>query len=152
MPLIYLILGSLAEHSLILTVVVKPLQVLLALLLYLVEHVIALTQSVPPFNILFGLLLAHGGLELVTIGPCLARFLILHILLLLLEDLLLELDNGAPFIDATLCILRVVPLVVISEYLQFFSLMLHGLLHTLSMHPQRINQVVSHLLFFYSTF
>ena len=125
--------------------VVKPLQVLLALLLYLVEHVIALTQSVPPLHLLFSLLLAHGGLELVTVGTCLAHFLILHILLLLLVDLLLELDNSAPFINTTLCILRVVPLIVIGKYLQLFTFVLHGLLHALSMHPQRINEVVSHL-------
>ena len=148
MKLINLMLSSLTEHSLILSVVVKPLHVLLALLCYLIEHVIALTKSVPPLDLLFGLLLAHSGLKFVTIGTCVAHFLILHFLLLLLEDLLLVLNYGAPFIDTTLGILRVVPLIIIGERLQLLTLVFHRLLHTLSTHPQRINQVVSHLSFF----
>ena len=139
MTLIYLLLGSITEHSLILSVVVKPLHVLLALLCNLIEHVIALTESVPPLDLLFGLLLAHSGLEFVAVGTCLAHFLIRHILLLLLVDLLLELDDGAPFIDTTLGILRVVPLIIIGERLQLLTFVLHRLLYTLSTHSQRIN-------------
>ena len=114
-PLVDLLLGCFAEHSLILAVVVKPHQVRLALLLHLVEHLITFTQSVPPLHFLLSLLLAHGGLELVTVGTGLAQLIIRHLLLLLLVDLLLELDNGTPLIDTTLRILRVIPLHVIGE-------------------------------------
>ena len=145
MALIYLLLGSLTKHTLILTVVVKSLQVLLALLGYLIEHVIALTESVPAFDLLFGLLLAHGSLEFIAVGTSLTQLLILHVLLLLLVDLLLELDDGAPFIDTTLGILWVVPLIIIGKCLQLLTLVLHRLLDTLGMHPQWINKVVSHL-------
>ena len=145
--LVDLLLGCFTEHTLILAVVVEPHHVRLALLLHLVKHLITFTQSVPPLHFLFGLLLAHGGLELIAVGTGLALLLILHLLLLLLVDLLLELDNGAPLIDTTLRILRVVPFIIIGESLQLLTLVLHGLFDALSMHPQRINQVIPHLSF-----
>ena len=107
------LLGSLAELPLLLSVILHVHLVLQALVCLLSKHVISLTNLLMPLQIRLFRLLLHGLLQFLAITARLILFLCHLVFAISRICLNLALDNGAPFVNATVVIGRIVSLIVI---------------------------------------
>ena len=108
------------------------------------EHVVSLTHSVAPFDILLLLLQAHGSIQLFSISLRCEAFLDLLILLLTLVGFCLSLDNSTPLIEVTTRVCWIVSHASLLQRLKLLSFVFKGLLNSLCVHLQWIDQVLTH--------
>ena len=107
------LLRCIAEHTLLLPMVIELILVLNAFLGYLTQHVVSFAHAVPPFELLLLLLELYRLLKLVAVVLRVDQFLHLFVRLLALVCLGLACDDGAPFVEVALGVPWVVALVVL---------------------------------------
>ena len=113
--LVYERLGCLAEHSLLVTMVLKLVVVLHVPRGHCSDNIISLVESIFPLIISLSLLLAHGSRQF---GPVLASVLSLGNRLLVLLPIVglgLALDDGTPLVKVAPRVRRIVPLIVVCQ-------------------------------------
>ena len=135
-------LGGLAKHALLLPVVLELVLVLHATSCDRSDDIVALIKSIALFHIGFCSLLLHCSIQFSAVLPGVLGLCNALLILLSVVSFSLPLNDSAPFIKVTSRICWIVPLIVIRQILQFATLILHWLLHTLRVNSQRIDQVI----------
>lgn len=113
----------------------------------LAKHGISFAHAIALLQLLL-LLLEHNGLvEVILIVLRVNHLLHLLVGLVPLISLRLALDHGTPLVQVALRVPRVVPLPFIRQSLKLLTLVFQWLFDALGVNFQRIDQVVSHVVF-----
>ena len=130
------LLGGLAELPLLLPMILQIDLVLQARSLLLAKHVISLTDLLKLFQLRLLCFLLHGLLQLLTVAVCQVYFLGHLVFAIASIGLHLALDYGAPFIDPSVAIHRIVSLIVVCEGVKFLTFIFEWLFHSLCVNLQ----------------